>query len=302
MTSKRLLRYVAAISAAIVFVTLFSVGFASPTLQKMDRLIVYGDEFMFGVKEPEGWQGDTERAGSLKVNILFYPRGPLPSNLDGVIRVRVNKKTDENIAEDLAADMNGYRKNFSAVRFEDFEVSHSLYKCYPKLFFVEGDFHEYVTYVNPGERFWYMFSVAMGTGKSAASDAQLDAFRTVTASLLAMGGKGAVAKGAGDFDAALKAADENLKSKNGEKYDVAFARKAGPWLSSALVKCTKGLPTSDLEPFTVLVCVAESGIVEEVMVRPATKVALCLKPLFASKKAPKAPGPSWWVKMDIAIR
>jgi hypothetical protein len=263
---------------------------------------VYGDGFMFGVKEPDGWQGDTERAGSLRVNILFYPRGPIPSNLDGVIRIRVNKKTDENIAEDLAADMNGYRKKFSAVRFEDFAVSHPQYTCYPKQFFVEGDFHEYVVYVNPGPGFWYMFSAAMGTGKNPASDAQLDAFRTVTASLLAMGGKAPVAKETSDFNAALRTADDNLKSKEGEKYDGAFARKAGPWLSKALAKCTKGLPASDLEPFTVLVCVNVSGKVEEVLVRPETKVALCLKPLFASKKAPKAPGPSWWVKMDIAIR
>jgi hypothetical protein len=174
--------------------------------------------------------------------------------------------------------------------------------CYPKLFFVEGDFYEYVVYVNPGPRFCYMFSVAMGTGKGPASDAQLDAFRTVTASLLALGGEGPVTREATDFEAALKKADDNIKSKEGQRYDVAFARKAGQWLSGALAKCIKGLPASDLGPFTVLICADESGKVQEVLVRPETKVALCLKPLFASKKAPKAPGPSWWVKMDIAIR
>jgi len=302
MTGKRVFSNLAIISVIATLVPVFSFSSAAPLLQKMDSLIVYGNGFMFGVKEPDGWQGDTERAGSFMVNILFYPRGPLPPNLDGVIRVRVNKKTDEDIAQDLAVDMDGYRKKFTTVRFEDFEVSHPQYKCYPKLFFVRDDFHEYVVYVNPGERIWYMFSVAMGTGKSSASDAQLAAFREVTASLLAMGGEESVAKGVSDFDSALKAADDNLKSKNGEKYDVSFARKAGPWLSKALATCTKGLPASDLRPFTVLVRADESGKVEEVLVRPETKVALCLKPLFASKKVPKAPGPSWWVKMDIAIR
>jgi hypothetical protein len=257
---------------------------------------------MFGVKEPGDWQGDTERAAALKMNILFYSKGPLPSNLEGIIRVRVNKKTDENTAEDLAMDMEGYQKRFAEVRFEDFAVSHPQYSCYSKLFFVEGRFHEYVTYVNPGEGFWYMFSLALSTGRRPASDAELTAFREVTASLFAMGGKSPSVQEPSDFDSALRAADENLKSKKGEKYDVAFARKAGPWLSRALAKCTKGLPASDLGPFTVLVRVAESGKAEEVLVRPATKVALCLKPSFIAAKGPKPPGPSWWVKMDIAIR
>jgi len=274
--------------------------------EKMDRLIVYGNGFMFGVKEPEGWQGDTERASSFQMNILIYPRELRPPDrlpdLDGVIRLRVNRKADENTGQDLAADMAGYSRRFSKVQFTDVEVSHPLYKCFSKLFSVEGQFHEYVVYVNPGEQFWYMFSVALSTGKKPASDAELDTLRMVTTSLVALGGKGQDAQVATSFDAALKAADENVKTKKGKKYDTAFARKAAPWLTNALAACTQGVSDSELGPFTVLARVAESGKVEEVLFQPQTKVAVCLKPHFVTNKGPKPPGPSWWVKVDISIR
>ena len=104
-----------------------------------------------------------------------------------------------------------------------------------------------------------------------------------------------------DFDAALKAADANVKSTAGMLYDAAFAMKAVPWLASAMYTCPKGLPNRDLKPLTVLVRVDTAGKTEQVLIRPLTKVARCLKPLFASAVHPKPPGPSWWVKMDISI-
>jgi hypothetical protein len=271
--------------------------------QPKDWLILHGDRFRFGVKEPAGWQGDWERASNLKSNIIFYQKGHDMTTAYGVIRVRINNKKNEDTGADLAVDMEGYRKQFAAIIFQDLEASHPLYPCYPKLFCLEGKFHEYVAYLNPGKDYWYMFSVAMNTRDKIATESELLAFRTVVSSLLAIDAAGSSGQPSSDFDAALRTADDNLKSKDGERYDVTFARKAaGSWLASALPRCTRGLPNADLGPFTVLVRVGSSGKPEEVLVRPLTKVAQCLKPLFASAKHPKPPGPSWWVKMDIAIR
>jgi hypothetical protein len=301
----RILATFSSLLISLALVGVASQAFPQPQ-QKMDRLLVYGDGFMFGVKEPEGWLGDTERASSFQMNILIYPRQHRPPeqvpDLDGVIRLRVNKKVDENTEQDLAADMAGYKKRFPKVQFTDIEVSHPAFKCYSKLFSVDGQFHEYVIYVNPGEQYWYMFSVAYASGKKPASDTDLNTLRMVIASLVALGGKAQASQEATDFETALKAADDNVKSKSGKKYDTAFARKAAPWLSSALARCTRGLPDAELGPFTVLARVAESGLVEEVLIKPQTKVAECLKPDFAAHKGPKPPGPSWWVKVDIAIR
>jgi hypothetical protein len=267
-----------------------------------DRLIVYGDGFRFGVKEPAGWIGDWERASKLRSNIIFYPKEHDMTTAYGVIRVRVNDKKDEDTGADLAADMEAYRKQFEAIQFQDLEASHPRYPCFPKLFCLEGKFHEYVSYLNPGKEYGYMFSVAMNTKDKTATESELLAFRTVVSSLIAMDAVGTSGQPPSDFSAALKAAEDNLKSKTGARYDITFARQAGPWLASAMRKCTHGLPDGDLGPFTILVRVSSSGKAEEIRVRPQTKVAACLKPLFASAKHPKPPGPSWWVKMDIAIQ
>jgi len=37
----------------------------------MSSLIVYGDGFMFSVKEPDGWNGDTDKAAEYYANIVF---------------------------------------------------------------------------------------------------------------------------------------------------------------------------------------------------------------------------------------
>ena len=54
--------------------------------EKMDNLIVFGDEFMFVVKEPPGWTGDTENAAKMGVNILFYRNGQTLRTAKEIIR------------------------------------------------------------------------------------------------------------------------------------------------------------------------------------------------------------------------
>lgn len=156
--------------------------------QKKDQLLVFGQGFTFGVKEPAGWQGDTERAAKYKVNVLFFPKGQGRKSLDGAIRVGIYKKSDENAAADLKVDMDNYLREYAGVRFEDFNASHAFYAVFSKVFVVEGRFHEYVVYLNPGRGFWYLFSVALNTGKRPANESELSALREVVSSLSAMGG------------------------------------------------------------------------------------------------------------------
>jgi len=160
---------------------------SAPSTPKMDRLVVYGDGFAFGVKEPEGWHGDTtENVERYGANVLFYRPGVDPGKPEGVIRVRISKKADEDTAADLKADMDGYRKQFPKVEFRELSVFHPQYRVLAKEFTVPGEFHEYVAYVNPGPRLQYIFSVALNTGATPATDAELAALRTVIASLAAL--------------------------------------------------------------------------------------------------------------------
>ncbi len=156
--------------------------------EKSDRLLVYGDGFVFGVKEPDGWHGDTVSAADYAANIIFTRPGQDSTSPYGIIRVCVNDKVDENTAEDLAYDMKEYKQKYAGIKFTDLPVDHAKYKCFAKIFFVEKDFYEYVTYVNPGKEFKYALSVSLSTKDVRATGEELSAYKVVVSSLLC-GGK-----------------------------------------------------------------------------------------------------------------
>lgn len=169
---------------AIASLTVLGTVSAQP---KLDSLLVYGQGFAFSVKEPDGWIGDTEHAGMYQANALFYPKAQDWNDTDGLIRVRIGDKSDENVEEDLAADMNGYRQQHPNIQFRELAVTHPKYRVYPKVFLVPNEFYEYVAYVNPSPKSKYLFSVAMNKRKREATKNELDALGKVIASLESLG-------------------------------------------------------------------------------------------------------------------
>lgn len=158
-------------------------GDAPRVERKLDTLLVYGQGFIFSVKEPEGWRGDTVNAEQFSANIIFYPNSQAPDKAQAIIRVLIATKTDEKIEEDLAHDMSGYRTQYPNILFKDLTISHSKYRVLPKLYTVPGNFYEYVAYVNPGPAKKLMFSVSMNKQKKEASAFELDVYQKIIASL-----------------------------------------------------------------------------------------------------------------------
>ena len=177
------MRMKATIGSSCLAALFLFMGASAQAQQKLDSLLVYGKAFVFSVKEPDGWVGDTQHAGEYQVNVLFYPQSQNWKTASGLIRVRVGDKTDEKTEEDLAADMDGYRSQYPTIQFKDFAVSHSKYRVYSKLFFVQNEFYEYVVYVNPGPQSVFMFSVAMNKQKREATRSELAVLGRVIASL-----------------------------------------------------------------------------------------------------------------------
>jgi len=147
-----------------------------------DSLIVYGNDFAFIVKEPAGWHGDIDNAERFNCNVIFYAQSPMRVTL--IIRIRVNTKSDEDLEEDLAYDMQGYRKQYPKVTFADIKVSHPTYDVFPKLFYIPEDFYEYVTYINPGIGTSKMLSVSMNLQEREATKEELSAYLQIIESLL----------------------------------------------------------------------------------------------------------------------
>jgi hypothetical protein len=104
-----------------------------------------------------------------------------------------------------------------------------------------------------------------------------------------------------DFDAALKAAEANRATTKGSFYDFEFTTKAAPWLGAALYTCSRNLSGLDTKPFIILVRVSAEGKAEEVLARPLTRLARCLRPRIMSAVHPKPPEPSWWIKLEVKL-
>jgi hypothetical protein len=155
----------------------------SSTHKRLDQLLVYGDGFVFSVKEPIGWVGDTETAAQIDANLLLHETSQPHESTSGLIRIRVNDKVDENTNADMEADIRDYRTQYPEVKFKDIPAKAGRYLCLAKVFYVPGEFYEYVAYINPGLGKPILFSVSMNTGKSEASTAELSAYESVLQSL-----------------------------------------------------------------------------------------------------------------------
>lgn len=175
-------------SGMIIF---FIVGMLFPIVsysaERLDTLMVFGQGFMFGVKEPIGWIGNTEDAAEYGGNVVFYKNVETLANHTSIIIVRVNDKTDEHTENDLKYDMEQSKTVIPNITFKDFKVTHPIYKCYPKIFIVEKKYTEYVVYINPGkDNSKIMFSVTLHVEKRAANKEELDAYQKIVGSIRIM--------------------------------------------------------------------------------------------------------------------
>jgi hypothetical protein len=164
-------------------IMMFALSFSSFAQQKLDQLLVYGDNFLFSVKEPVGWKGDTASAENFQSNIVLHEGTQPAESLAGLIRIRLNDKTDENISADLEDDIRSYKAQYPKIQFKDIAIRNAAYPAIAKVFYVPGQFYEYVTYMNPGRGKPFIFSVSMNNQKSEATAKQLGTYESTLASL-----------------------------------------------------------------------------------------------------------------------
>ena len=168
---------------AFAALVLLALAAPAPAERQADRVIVHGDGFTFGVKEPAAWRADLGHAPRFGAHVLFYQTKHALRGGATLIMVRLSTSAANDAAQDLQSDMDDYRRRFGGVAFRDLEVSHPAYACVAKEFAVESLFHEYLTYVSPGRGRTERFSAALNT-EAAASPAELEAYRAIVGSLV----------------------------------------------------------------------------------------------------------------------
>ena len=171
--------------AAIAVLGLLALAAPARAERQADRVIVRGDGFAFGVKEPPAWRADLGHASRFGAHVLFYRTKHALRGGATLIMVRLNRNPGRSADDDLRHDMDDYRKRFGDVAFRDLEVSHPEFRCFAKEFTVESLFHEYLTYLNPGDGTTERFAAVLNT-ESAASPEELEAYRAIVGSLVLM--------------------------------------------------------------------------------------------------------------------
>jgi len=146
-------------------------------------LVVFSDDFMFAIKEPEGWTADIENAPKLSAGVVLYREGETFEKHSILIAIRVAKKVDENTADDLAHDMKEFRNLYPDVQFKTLKAPNPAYASHAKLFAIPGSRYDYVAYLNPGPSTPYPFSVTMYSGKKQADKKALKVYKDVLRSL-----------------------------------------------------------------------------------------------------------------------
>jgi len=178
--------------ATAILLSLFAHALPGTAQKKAEpessALLISGEGFSFMVQEPPGWKGDTDRARQYGVSVVFFPTLSASKAADVTIRVRVDEKNHENLAEDLTADLKGLRQQYPEIQSCDLEVKHPGYATFPRLFYKPGSFFEYVAYLNPGPQYPFSLEVAMSKAKSAASPGELAAFESVLKSITVLSG------------------------------------------------------------------------------------------------------------------
>lgn len=154
----------------------------------MDNIIVTGDDFIFSIKEPYGWIGDTDIAKDFFSDIVFYISKDDLNKGGAVVQVYSFNKQDENTEKDLEYDIKNYKDNYQNLKQQDLLVSHNTYTCYSKLVYVDKSFYQYIVYVNPGPKYKSGVSIAMNISDRPATEQELQVFKQIISSLTMLKG------------------------------------------------------------------------------------------------------------------
>ena len=184
-TMKKLLKILVLFVFGLTTMTCFG---QTKDTSKMDVLMVYGDSFIFSVKEPDGWTGDTKIAHKYYSNIVFYKSIADFNKGGALVQVYNFKKHDEQTENDLIYDINGYKKKYTNLIEQELIVGHKDYKCFSKVIYVPDKFYQYIVYVNPGQKYKSGISISMNISKREATEEELKAFREIISSLVMMKG------------------------------------------------------------------------------------------------------------------
>ena len=163
------------IKTSITLAALLICGVAQA--QKADStLLIAGSNYRFTIPLPKGWVADTTHAKEYLADVVLYRESVGLGKDKPVIRIAGYKKDPQNPSMEFQSD--SYRKD---QRLQEIQKHAATFNNYTYIrMIIDG--LQYITYINPGPSYDYIFSVIMENEKSVegvTDKLAVEAFLTV---------------------------------------------------------------------------------------------------------------------------
>lgn len=116
----------------------------------------------------------------------------------------------------------------------------------------------------------------------------------------------AVVESAGQVDdrvrAAETAASANASTPDGKAYEDKVGKAFGRDQSASVQQCAKSSRRVALLDFDLFLRVNTDGVVEDVLVRPASTLSTCVQGKLAKWRVPTPARPDYWVNVAVKLR
>lgn len=118
---------------------------------QMDHLLIFGDGWMFNVKEPTGWTGHTEDAYRYRVNAYFCLGKKSFNKSPVVMHITINSKRGDTLQQIINSDIADYKKRHKKLELQEFPISELGYEVLSKKYSYDENTIDYVCILDPNK-------------------------------------------------------------------------------------------------------------------------------------------------------
>lgn len=105
-----------------------------------------------------------------------------------------------------------------------------------------------------------------------------------------------------ELTAAAAAAKTAVEAPHGKQFEEAVGKAFGREHGITIQQCANGAKHRDLSNFEVFLRLDGSGVVDRLLVNPATTLSTCVQGKMAGWKAPAPTAPDYWVKIAVNLK
>ncbi|CAM1344857.1 hypothetical protein [Tenacibaculum amylolyticum] len=139
--------------------------------------------FSYSFTKPQNWVLDSTNAANYLAHSAIFKSKVDYDNGGLIIQLLAYKKQDENTNEDLDYDVNSYKNRYKNLKEKEFKINHPNYRTYSTELYVEGNFYQYIVYINPGKEYKFGVSAALNINKNELDQKDLETFKEIIKSI-----------------------------------------------------------------------------------------------------------------------